>query len=293
MSLSGIIAMTIKEPASGRDVVSSTTNDNENTQSDDSVLLIDEHVEEISENGKKMLRKGIFLLPNLFTTGALFSGFYAILMSIHGSFEAAAIAIFVAQFLDGLDGRVARLTNTSSAFGVEYDSLADMVSFGLAPAIIAFNWALVSLDKFGWAPAFLFTACAALRLARFNAQSKNTDSHFFTGLASPPAAACIAGAVWFWHDYEVSQSMAILLSVVMVVLSFLMVSNFKYNSFKSFDSKRRVPFIVTLLVIFLFVFISVNIAFTFLCMAIVYSVSGPVFCCVEKICQRQKMSSAG
>ena len=140
--------------------------------------------------------RGVYLLPNLFTTGALFSGFYAILISIGGHFDAAAIAIFVAQVLDGLDGRIARLTNSSSAFGIQYDSLSDMVSFGLAPAIVAFNWGLISLGKFGWAAAFLFTACAALRLARFNTQAKSTNDRFFVGLASPPAAALVAGIVW-------------------------------------------------------------------------------------------------
>ena len=174
--------MVNKNPVADKDSGHSAEKRSDKPQRD-TLSLVDEHVEEVSENGKKMRHKGVYLLPNLFTTGALFSGFYAILISIDGQFDAAAIAIFVAQILDGLDGRIARLTNTSSAFGIQYDSLADMVSFGLAPAIVAFNWGLISLGKFGWAAAFVFVACAALRLARFNTQTENTSNHFFIGLS--------------------------------------------------------------------------------------------------------------
>ena len=141
-------------------------------------------------------RKGIYLLPNLFTTGALFSGFYAVVAGMNGDFENAAIAIFVAMVLDGLDGRVARMTNTQSDFGAEYDSLADMVSFGVAPALVAFSWALQDLGKVGWVAAFVYCAGAALRLARFNTQLAVADKNYFTGLASPSAAAIVAGNIW-------------------------------------------------------------------------------------------------
>ncbi len=258
---------------------------------DDSMLLIDEHVEEISENGKKTRHKGVYLLPNLFTTGALFSGFYAILISINGYFDAAAIAIFVAQILDGLDGRVARLTNTSSAFGIQYDSLSDMVSFGLAPAIVAFNWGLIELGKFGWAAAFVFVACAALRLARFNTQSSTSNS-FFTGLASPPAAAFVAGIIWIWHDQDVSLTTAGTVALAMILLGFLMVSNFKYSSFKGLDSKHRVPFVSMLLIVLVFTLLALNAAFTLFCMAAVYAMSGPMLWILDKMRCRQKLFSA-
>ena len=242
----------------------------------DSLLPVDEHVEEVSEGGKKVRHKGIYLLPNLFTTGALFSGFYAIVVSMSGQFEAAAIAIFVAMILDGLDGRVARLTNTTSAFGLQYDSLADMVSFGVAPAIVALNWGLFSLDKLAWAASFAFAGCTALRLARFNTQTEYTDKRFFIGLASPAAAAVIASIIWVWHDVEVSKHMAMIIAVMMIFLGLLMVSNFKYNSFKGVDFKGRVPFVAMLAVIFLFVLIASNPPMMVLLIVLLYSLSGPV-----------------
>lgn len=150
---------------------------------------------------KNLRQKGIYLLPNLFTTGALFSGFYAIVASMNGHFEKAAIAVFIAMILDGLDGRVARLTNTQSDFGAEYDSLADMVSFGVAPALVAFTWALQGLGNFGWIAAFIYVAGAALRLARFNTQIDTADKRFFIGLASPAAAAVVAGTVVGPYDH--------------------------------------------------------------------------------------------
>ncbi len=150
--------------------------------------------------GYRVHRRGVYLLPNLLTTGALFAGFYAIVASMNAQFEAASLAIFVAMFFDGLDGRVARLTNTQSAFGVQYDSLSDMVSFGVAPALVAFSWALSSMGKLGWAAAFVYVAGAALRLARFNTQAATSDSSFFRGLASPAAAALLASLVWSATD---------------------------------------------------------------------------------------------
>src|SRR6056300_920315 len=152
--------------------------------------------------------RGIYWLPNLFTTGALFAGFYAVIAGMQGDFYAGAVAIFVAMIMDGLDGRVARLTNTTSAFGAEYDSLADMVSFGVAPALLMFNWALTGAGKVGWVAAFLYTVCAALRLARFNSQRHVVDASIFVGLASPAAAALIASSVWLGHTHGFPASTA-------------------------------------------------------------------------------------
>ena len=253
------------------------TDDDLTAQEEAATLLpVDEHVEEISENGKKIRRRGVYLLPNLLTTGALFGGFYAILASQNQNFEAAAIAILVSMLLDGLDGRVARLTNTSSQFGVQYDSLADMVSFGVAPAIVAFNWGLLSLGKVGWAVGFAFTVCTALRLARFNAQAATSDNSVFTGLASPAAAGTVAAIVWVWHDIEVSASIASILSFVMVFLALLMVSNIQYNSFKGLDFKGRVPFIVMLMVVLAFAVVATHPAVMLLLTGIIYGSSGPL-----------------
>ncbi|HBO11299.1 MAG TPA: CDP-diacylglycerol--serine O-phosphatidyltransferase, partial [Halieaceae bacterium] len=163
-------------------------------------LLVDDHEEEVSENGRTVKRRGVYLLPNLFTTGALFCGFYAVVAALRGDFESAPIAIFFALVFDGLDGRIARLTNTASKFGGEYDSLADMVSFGVAPALVVFSWALGDLGKLGWSAAFIYVACAALRLARFNTQVDSADKNYFTGLASPAAACIMASTVWVCHD---------------------------------------------------------------------------------------------
>ena len=158
--------------------------------------LVGEYEEEVSENGRTVRRQGVYLLPNLFTTGALFAGFYAVIAALRGDFESAPIAIFFAMVFDGLDGRIARMTNTSSKFGAEYDSMSDLVSFGVAPALVVFSWALGDLGKFGWSVAFIYLSCAALLLARFNTQIETTDPHYFTGLPSPSAAAIIASTVW-------------------------------------------------------------------------------------------------
>lgn len=243
--------------------------------SEESILPVDEHIEEVSENGQKVRRRGIYLLPNLFTTGALFSGFYAIIAGMNGNFEGAAIAIFVAMILDGLDGRVARLTNTASAFGVEYDSLSDMVSFGLAPALVVFSWALAPLGKIGWAAAFVYTACAALRLARFNTQVGIVDKRYFIGLASPAAAAVVAGVVWVGHDLVISPQVATLVAFITVLCGLLMVSNVKYSSFKGIDFKGRVPFVAMLAVILVFFVITIDPPRMLLVIFACYTLSGP------------------
>jgi CDP-diacylglycerol--serine O-phosphatidyltransferase len=247
----------------------------------ENILPVDEHEEEVSVNGKTERRRGIYLLPNLFTTAALFSGFYAIISGVNGNFESASIAIFVSMIFDGLDGRVARLTNTQSKFGEQYDSLADMVSFGAAPALVMFSWALSGLGKFGWACSFIYLACAALRLARFNAMIDTADKNFFTGLASPAAASVVAGLVWVGHELGWSgELMPVVLSyVVGTVTAFvglLMIANIRYNSFKGIDLRGRVPFVVLLIVVLVFALVTVDPARVLLATAVIYASSGPV-----------------
>lgn len=222
-------------------------------------------------------RRGIYLLPNLLTTGAMFGGFYAILAGMNGNFEHAAIAIFVAMFFDGLDGQVARLTNTQSAFGVQYDSLSDMVSFGVAPAVVAFAWMLEDLGKIGWAAAFIYASCAALRLARFNTQVDVADKRFFTGLASPSAAALVAGMVWSGYGEAPTTTLAVVAAIVTSLAGLLMVSNFRYKSLKGLDLKGRVPFVVILAVVMIFVVISIDPARVLLAMALAYACSAPLY----------------
>src|SRR5690606_35543989 len=200
----------------------------EEQQENPLLTIVDEHEEEVvTPSGRKERHKGVYLLPNLFTTAALFAGFYAIISGMKGNFEAAGMAIIVAQLMDGFDGRIARLTNTTSAFGVQYDSLSDMVSFGLAPSLVIFSWGLEPLGKFGWAAAFLFAACAALRLARFNTQVETVDKRYFVGLASPPAAAILATTVWLWHDVVPPYEVSVIVAIATVVIGLLMVSNIR------------------------------------------------------------------
>lgn len=238
---------------------------------------IDEHVEEVSENGKKVRRKGVFLLPNLFTTGALFGGFFAIIAAMNENFAHAALAIFAAQILDGFDGRVARMTNTQSAFGTEYDSLSDMVSFGLAPAIVMYSWALQPLGKFGMATAFIFTACAALRLARFNTQASTTDSHYFTGLASPPAATLVASGVWLGSELELTWHISVIAALIMAFVGMMMVSNVRYQSFKGLDKNRRVPFVAMLITVLVFIAVIIDPPRVLFALAFTYALSGPAW----------------
>ncbi|MHB9118043.1 MAG: CDP-diacylglycerol--serine O-phosphatidyltransferase [Burkholderiales bacterium] len=198
----------------------------------------------------KLRKRGIYLLPNLFTTAALFAGFYAIVMAMNGRFEHASVAIFVAMVMDGLDGRVARLTHTQSAFGAEYDSLSDMVSFGVAPALVMYVWALQGLGKLGWLAAFVYCAGAALRLARFNTQLEVMDKRYFQGLPSPAAAALMAGLVWVLNDFHVLGVDVHWLAWVMTIFAGLsMVSNVRYYSFKDLNFRKSVPFVFLLLIV--------------------------------------------
>jgi CDP-diacylglycerol---serine O-phosphatidyltransferase len=224
----------------------------------------------------KHRRRGIYLLPNLITTGALFGGFFAIVAGMNGDFVAAALAILVAGVLDTADGRVARWTRTESQFGAEYDSLSDMVAFGVAPALVAFSWGLDSLGKAGWVATFVYMACAALRLARFNT---NGDNKAFTGLASPSAAVIIACLVWAWTDFGFgapSITAAVSMAVMVVCVGLLMVSHFIYFSPKVLELKGRVPFITLVAVVLVFAILFLDPPRVLLLLALAYAASGPV-----------------
>ncbi|WP_445158572.1 CDP-diacylglycerol--serine O-phosphatidyltransferase [Halomonas sp. E14] len=243
-----------------------------------------EVIEEAIENGKKVRRKGIYLLPNLFTTSALFAGFFSVVAGINGDFTAAAVAIFIAMVLDGLDGRVARLTNTQSAFGAEYDSLSDMLSFGVAPALVAFTWILQDIGKTGWVVAFLYVACAALRLARFNVQIGSVDKKWFIGLPSPSAAAFVAASVWTFHSFDAEAfGFKLLMMIVVAAAGILMVSNIRYYSFKDIDLKGPVPFVVLLAIVLGFVVISVEPSVMLLLLFGAYVASGPTLAIMRKM----------
>jgi CDP-diacylglycerol--serine O-phosphatidyltransferase len=227
----------------------------------------------------RMRDRGIYLLPNLFTTGALFAGFYAIVQAMNERFEYAAVAIFIAMVLDGLDGRVARMTHTQSAFGAEYDSLSDMVSFGVAPALVIYEFALQGMGKLGWIAAFVYCAGAALRLARFNTQlDVVTDKRFFQGLPSPSAAALVAGFVWVMTEYQISGEEARWLAVFIALFGGLtMVSNFKYYSGKEINLRKSVPFFVILLVVLAFVLVSTSPPEVLFGAFVLYGLSGYVY----------------
>jgi CDP-diacylglycerol--serine O-phosphatidyltransferase len=201
-------------------------------------------------------RRSIYLLPNILTTAALFAGFYAIVQAMNGKFEFSAVAIFIAMVLDGLDGRVARLTRTQSEFGAEYDSLSDMVSFGVAPSLLMYEWAFKDLGKLGWFAAFIYCAGTALRLARFNANIDTVDKRFFQGLPSPAAAAVVAGFVWVMLDNHFSGQESRWYAVILTVFAGVsMVSNLRFYSFKDFNMRKSVPFIVIILIALFFILI--------------------------------------
>lgn len=220
-------------------------------------------------------RRGIYLLPNLLTTAALFAGFYAIVQAMNSRFEYSAIAIFIAMVLDGLDGRVARMTNTQSAFGAEYDSLSDMVSFGVAPALVVYEWALKGLGKLGWIAAFIYCVGAALRLARFNTNLGTMDKRYFQGLPSPAAAALIAGLVWVLLDLEVTGEDARWFACVLTVFSGItMVSNIPYWSGKEINLKKSVSFMMVAVIALGFAFVSFYPPGVLFMLFLSYAVSG-------------------
>ena len=234
--------------------------------------------EEHTQEGQKVKRRGIYLWPNLITTAALLSGFYSIIASMNGNFQQAIYAIFLAALLDGLDGRVARAIGAQSAFGEQYDSLSDLLAFGVAPAILMYSWSLDSLGRIGLACCFVYTACAAFRLARFNVQIGVVDKRYFIGVASPLAAIIIISLVWVGLDFpEIfdirERGIQAISAAVIVSVGLLMISNLKYYSFKTVD-RKRVPFFVLPIAVFIFAAITYNIPVGILVISLIYALSG-------------------
>jgi CDP-diacylglycerol---serine O-phosphatidyltransferase len=243
--------------------------------------------------------RGIYLLPNLFTTGAMFAGFYAIIASMDGRFTEAAVAVFIAALLDGMDGRVARMTNTQTEFGVQYDSLSDLISFGLAPALVMYSWSLSTLRDFGplwaklgWAAAFIYAACAALRLARFNTQVGVADKRYFQGLASPAAAAVCMSFVWSADKFGLAGSdFCFITPVIAIVVGLLMVSRFRYFSFKSLPmgDRQRVPFVWMVGAVLLLALLILDTARVLFVGFTLYLLSGPVWTIWSLATHRRRM----
>jgi CDP-diacylglycerol--serine O-phosphatidyltransferase len=243
-------------------------------------------------NQEKTPKRGVYLLPNLLTTAALFAGFYSIVAAMEGYFAEAAIAIFIAMIADGLDGRVARLTNTQTAFGAQYDSLSDMVSFGAAPALVVFSWSLFHLGKLGWLAAFLYTAAAALRLARFNTQI--IDKTYFQGLSSTAAAGFINSMVWLGASYSLEgTAIAVPIVVMTLITAALMVSTIRYHSFKNIDFKGRVPFITAVLVVLVIAGVALNPPDVLFGLFFLYVLSGPVLTLIQirKMRRKQRVNN--
>lgn len=239
----------------------------------------------------KLRRRGIYWLPNLITSGALFAGFYAIVQAMNGRFELAAMAIFVAMVLDGMDGRVARLTHTESEFGVEYDSLSDMVSFGAAPALISYVWALQGMGRLGWVAAFVYCLGAALRLARFNTQVEVADKRFFQGMPSPAAACLVAGLVWAMNEYQIQgKDIRWLAWGVVLFAGLTMVSNVPFYSGKDINLRKSVPFwvvVVIALTIGIVVSFSSTLPELLFGLSVAYAISGYVIGFMQWIQRRR------
>jgi len=230
-----------------------------------------------SNENEKPKGRGIYLLPNLFTVMSLFAGFYSIVMSIHNYFASASVAIFLAMLMDALDGRIARLTNTVTEFGAQLDSLCDMVSFGIAPALLLYMWSLHSIGKPGWLAAFVYAVCNALRLARFNTQLGTPNKHYFQGLATTASAGAVAGLVWLCAKYHISGILIVLpVAVVTVLLALLQVSTIRYSSFKNIGLKGRVSFIFILIAVLIIVLISFDAPLILFLVFFIYALSGPV-----------------
>ncbi|MBX2837358.1 MAG: CDP-diacylglycerol--serine O-phosphatidyltransferase [Gammaproteobacteria bacterium] len=241
--------------------------------------------------------RSIYLLPNLFTTSALLAGFYSIVASVNSDYTTSAIAIIVAMALDGFDGRVARMTNTTTAFGAEYDSMADMVSFGVAPALLMYQWSLSSLPpttygQLSWVVAFVFTACCGLRLARFTVQVGTADKRFFQGLACPSAAAILASMVWVCTEFDMpGPSLVWLVIPVTLVTAVLMVSSFAYYSFKDLGTSKRIPFAMLLGILLLFVTTAVDPPKMILIASVLYGLSGPSWALFSMLRKRSRQTS--
>ena len=245
----------------------------------------------MSTKHKRIRKRGIYLLPNLLTLAAMFCGFFAIIAATNGWFSWAGYAIFTAILLDGADGRVARWTNTQSDFGAEFDSLADMVSFGVAPALVMFEFALGNmdrLDKVGWVAAFIYTATAALRLARFNTQVAVADKRFFQGLASPSAAAIVTGYVWVCDRYALEHPLINVVAVFITIsVGFLMVSNIRYHSFKGIDFRSKVQFVRLVALVMIIAVIFSDPPTVLFTLFTLYAISGPVLT-LNELRKRQK-----
>jgi len=269
----------------------SRTRNRQSVDSNDELLdSVDFEVEELPLEKPRARSKGIYLLPNAFTTAALFCGFFAIVQAMNHQFETAAIAIFASLVLDGMDGRIARMTNTQSAFGEQYDSLADMVSFGVAPALVAYEWVLKDFGKWGWLAAFTYCAGAALRLARFNANVGVVDKKFFQGLPSPAAGALIAGFIWLADDNKIpvrDSAIPWVTFLITIYAGLTMVSNARFYSGKALDIRYRVSFGVMVLMILTFVLISSNPPLTLFGFFVIYAVSGYVIWAWERFSGRK------
>ena len=226
---------------------------------------------------KQIRTCGIYLLPNLFTVGTMFAGFYAIIAAMKGRYEAAAIAIFVAFIMDGLDGQIARLLHVQSEFGAQLDSLSDMVGFGISPALVIYSWSLAIMGKIGWLAAFIYVACTALRLARFNVQIKKVDKSYFQGLPTPPVAALVASIVWVCSIYNVTgESIAFPMTIVIILLGLLKVSTIRYRSFKDINLRNRVPFVIILSIVFILALIAFDPPDILLILSFLYVIFGPI-----------------
>ncbi len=238
---------------------------------------------------KTRSRRGIYILPNIFTSLNLFCGFYAVIAAIDGKFTAAAIAIIIGVMFDILDGKIARATNTTSPFGLEYDSLADLISFGLAPGVMIYLWALKPLGRIGWLAAFMFMACGALRLARFNSQVGTISSDYFVGLPIPAGASMAATTVLFCHRFNIAGNPIIIL-ILLYTLSFLMVSTIKYNSFKKPELFRKMNFNVLVAVILILIFIASQPPIALFIVGLAYVISGPYITIQHHRSLKQKAS---
>jgi CDP-diacylglycerol--serine O-phosphatidyltransferase len=243
-----------------------------------------ENAEDLGSNRlRRKPRKGIYILPNMVTLAALFGGFYAIVMAMNGRFDLAAAGVFCAMVLDGLDGRVARMTNTQSAFGEQMDSLSDMVSFGAAPALIAYEWALKGLGRWGWIAAFVYCACAALRLARFNVNTAVVDKRFFQGLPSPAAAALVTGFIWIMTELDYTgPSVAWPMLIIAMFAGLTMVTNVPFYSFKDIHMKKSVPFAAIVLVALGIAVVNIHPPTVLFGLFVIYSLSGYVLYAVRK-----------
>jgi CDP-diacylglycerol--serine O-phosphatidyltransferase len=237
---------------------------------------------------RQRLSRGLFILPTLFTVGNLFCGYLSVWCSIRGTFQTAAILIIAAAILDMLDGRIARLTNSASRFGEEYDSLADLVSFGVAPAVLAYSWGLADFHRLGWMASFLFVVCGSMRLARFNIQTRVTDKKYFIGLPIPAAAGTIASLVLATPERLVERFWMAGLLILTVVLSYLMISTLRYRSFKDLDLKRQRPAWILPVIALIFAVIAYRPAATLLVIALVFAASGPVGKAVSLIRERRR-----